>query len=131
LQMPALNPQAMESVQAFMARVARMDVGLCPVCKVGHLRTVEVLAGARQLPAPVAMVWPQERGGHRERATKGWNQQVVCTSAAKLAGKELRVASAKPCLGFKSWAVWYSCGSFFVRAQGGWLTDFGGCPAMI
>jgi hypothetical protein len=62
LQMPTLNPQALESAQAFMARVLRMDVGLCPVCKVGHLRTVEVLAGARQLPIPGAMVWPPERG---------------------------------------------------------------------
>ncbi|MBK9440243.1 MAG: hypothetical protein IPN53_02615 [Comamonadaceae bacterium] len=62
LQMPALNPQALESAQAFMARVAKMDVGLCPVCKVGHLQTVEVLAGARQLPEPGATLWPQERG---------------------------------------------------------------------
>ena len=62
LQMPSLNPQALESAQAFMARVAKMDVGMCPVCKVGHLRNVEVLAGAKQLPAPGAMVWPQERG---------------------------------------------------------------------
>lgn len=62
LQMPALNPQALESSQAFMARVSRMDVGLCPVCKVGHLRTVEVLSGAKQLPTPGAMAWPQERG---------------------------------------------------------------------
>ncbi len=62
LQMPALNPQALESAQAFMARVTRMDVGLCPVCKVGRLRTVEVLAGVRQLPVPGARVWPSERG---------------------------------------------------------------------
>ncbi|TXT38471.1 MAG: putative transposase [Comamonadaceae bacterium] len=62
LQMPGLNPLTLESAQAFMARVSRMDVGMCPVCKVGHLRTVEVLAGARQLPVPGAMVWPLERG---------------------------------------------------------------------
>jgi len=62
LQMPVLNPQAQESAQAFMARVARMDVGLCPACKVGRLRTVEVLAGVKQLPAPGARVLPQERG---------------------------------------------------------------------
>ncbi|BCO25275.1 IS91 family transposase ISWz1 [Rhodoferax lithotrophicus] len=37
VQMPALNPQALESAQGFMARVARIDVGLCPVCKVGAL----------------------------------------------------------------------------------------------
>jgi len=62
LQMPTPNPQALESAQAFMARVLRIDVGLCPVCKVGHLRTVEVLAGVKQLPVPGAMVLPQERG---------------------------------------------------------------------
>lgn len=62
LQMPSLNPQALESAQTFMARVAQMDVGMCPVCKVGHLRTVEVLAGAKQLPVPGSLAWPQERG---------------------------------------------------------------------
>jgi len=62
LQMPALNPQALESAQAFMARVAKMDVGMCPVCKVGLLRTVEVLAGVKQLPVPGERVGPQERG---------------------------------------------------------------------
>jgi len=62
LQMPQPNPQALESAQGFMARVAKMDVGLCPVCKLGRLHTVEVLAGAKQLPIPGAMVWPQQRG---------------------------------------------------------------------
>jgi hypothetical protein len=62
LQMPARNPQALESAQAFMARVAKMDVGLCSVCKVGHLQTVEVLAGAKQLPEPGVTLWPQGRG---------------------------------------------------------------------
>jgi hypothetical protein len=62
LQMPVLNRQALESAQAFMARVARMDVGLCPCCKLGRLRTVAVLAGAKQLPAPGEHVLPQPRG---------------------------------------------------------------------
>ena len=62
LRMPALNPQALESAQAFMARVARIDVGMCPCCKLGRLQTVEVVAGAKQLPVPGAMVWPSERG---------------------------------------------------------------------
>src|SRR5437867_9563715 len=34
LQMPAANSQAMESAQAFMARIAKIDVLLCPCCKV-------------------------------------------------------------------------------------------------
>jgi hypothetical protein len=35
--MPALNLRALESAQGFMAQVTKMDVGLCPVCKVGKL----------------------------------------------------------------------------------------------
>jgi len=62
LQMPVLNPQALESAQGFMARVARIDVGLCPCCKLGRLRVTETLAGARHLPAPLAAVLPQGRG---------------------------------------------------------------------
>lgn len=62
LQMPARNPQALESAQAFMARLVSIDVGLCPCCKVGRLRTTEVLAGAWQLPVPGGTVWPQVRG---------------------------------------------------------------------
>ena len=34
LQMPAPSPQAIESAQAFMARVTKMDAGFCPCCKV-------------------------------------------------------------------------------------------------
>ena len=58
LQMPAASPQAMESAQAFMARVARMDVGLCPCCRQGRLRVVAVLAGQRRLSAPSSRVTP-------------------------------------------------------------------------
>jgi hypothetical protein len=62
LQMPGINQEAQESAQAFMARVARIDVRLCPACKLGRLRTVEVLAGAKRLPTPAANVLPQQRG---------------------------------------------------------------------
>lgn len=62
LQMPASSPQALESAQGFMARVARIDVGMCPCCKVGRLRVVAVLAGLKQLPSPAGAIWPQERG---------------------------------------------------------------------
>lgn len=62
LQMPAVHAQAMESAQGFMARVARMDVGLCPCCKLGRLRIASVLAGQARLPAPASTVLPQSRG---------------------------------------------------------------------
>lgn len=62
LQVPLSNPQALESAHAFMARVAKMDVMLCPCCGVGRLQTTAVLPGSRQLPAPGANVLPQGRG---------------------------------------------------------------------
>ena len=62
LQMPVANPQATESAQAFMARVARIDVALCPCCGQGRLRVTAVLAGLGRLPAPGETVLPQNRG---------------------------------------------------------------------
>ena len=62
LQMPAPNPKAIESAQAFMARVSKMDVGLCPCCAVGRLRVTAVLAGLGRLPGPAATTEPQNRG---------------------------------------------------------------------
>ena len=62
LLMPAPNPVAIESGQAFMARVAKMDVGLCPCCKVGRLRCIAVLAGLGCLPAPERSLVPECRG---------------------------------------------------------------------
>lgn len=49
LQVPALNPQAVESAQAFMARVAKVDVALCPCCKLGRLTCRCNAAGAAPL----------------------------------------------------------------------------------
>ena len=62
LQMPAANPQAIESAQAFMARVAKIDVALCPCCGQGRLRVTAVLVGLGRLPAPGAALVPQNRG---------------------------------------------------------------------
>jgi Putative transposase/Transposase zinc-binding domain len=41
LAMPAANPQAREDAQAFMRRVAAIDVECCPHCRLGHWRVVE------------------------------------------------------------------------------------------
>jgi hypothetical protein len=54
LNQPPPNPRALESAQAFMARVARIEIGLCPRCK-GPLHVAATLAPQRQLPAPG---WP-------------------------------------------------------------------------
>jgi hypothetical protein len=62
LQMPASNPQAMESAQGFMARVAKIDLGLCPCCKVGRLQVTAVLQGQARLPTLGRVVLQQGRG---------------------------------------------------------------------
>ena len=62
LHVPAPSPQAMESAQAFMARVAKMDVDVCPCCKVGRLRVTAVLLGQAHLPSPVGPSTPPNRG---------------------------------------------------------------------
>ena len=41
LAMPAANPQAREDAQAFMRRVAAIDVECCPHCRLGRWRVVE------------------------------------------------------------------------------------------
>ncbi len=54
LQMPAFNAQAVECAKEFMARAARIDVALCPCCKVGRLHVAEILKGVARLLAPGA-----------------------------------------------------------------------------
>lgn len=43
LAMPAPNPQAREDAQAFMRRVAAVEIGCCPHCSTGQLRVVQQL----------------------------------------------------------------------------------------
>ena len=62
LLMPAPNPVAIESGQAFMARVSKIDVGLCPCCAVGRLRVAAVLVGLGRLPSPACLLVPECRG---------------------------------------------------------------------
>ena len=51
LRQPTPNPQAIESAQVFMARVAQVQLHTCPVCK-GPLHVAATRAGLRHLPAP-------------------------------------------------------------------------------
>jgi hypothetical protein len=51
LQQPAPNPLALESAQAFMARVAQAQIHTCPACH-GSLHVGQTLPGLRRLPAP-------------------------------------------------------------------------------
>lgn len=62
LQMPVINPRAVESARDFMMRVAKVDVMLCPCCKTGRLRVSEVLTGDGRLSAPGCVVMQQSRG---------------------------------------------------------------------
>lgn len=62
LQMPQPNAKARESAQGFMARVAKMDVSLCPRCKVGRLQVTAVLQGQARLPPPIGSDLPPNRG---------------------------------------------------------------------
>ena len=48
LAMPAPNPQALEDAQAFMRRVAAIEIDCCPHCKTGRWRLIETLPADRQ-----------------------------------------------------------------------------------
>jgi hypothetical protein len=62
LQMPVINPRAVESARDFMIRVAKVDVMLCPCCKTGRLRVIEVVTGNSRLSALGGVVIQQSRG---------------------------------------------------------------------
>lgn len=64
LQMPAVSLPALESARAFMTRVARIDIGLCPRCKAARLHVTATVAGFERLPAPgkPATPLPHSRG---------------------------------------------------------------------
>jgi len=51
LQQPAPSAQAKESAEAFMTRVARIELLTCPQCR-GRLHVAATLDGRRNLPAP-------------------------------------------------------------------------------
>lgn len=53
LAMPAANPQAHEDTQAFMRRVAAIEIECCSHCKIGRLRVLQQLAADRPALAAV------------------------------------------------------------------------------
>ena len=62
LNMPVINLPALESAQAFMVRVALMDMLLCPSCKKGRLQVIATMPGLPQLAAPGSAVAVRSRG---------------------------------------------------------------------
>ncbi|WP_374438828.1 IS91 family transposase [Inhella sp.] len=52
LAQPAVHKATLESAQAFMARVARIELSRCPQCRHGHLQVVQTLPGLKHLPGP-------------------------------------------------------------------------------
>nr|WP_309639055.1 hypothetical protein [Methylibium sp.] len=52
--MPAANAQAREDAQAFMRRVAAIDLACCPHCKLGHWCVVEHRGADRAAIAALA-----------------------------------------------------------------------------
>jgi hypothetical protein len=69
LAMPAANPLAVESAQAFMQRVAQQDIAQCPVCQHGRLRAVAVLPALKRLPDPQRQTDPLRSACHRPPTT--------------------------------------------------------------
>lgn len=59
LAMPAANPRAVEDAQAFMRRVAGLEIERCPHCKVGHWCVVEQRGADR---AAMAALMPTFNG---------------------------------------------------------------------
>ena len=53
LAMPPANPQAREDVQAFMRRVAAIEIACCPHCKTGHWRVIEQVLADRAALADI------------------------------------------------------------------------------
>ena len=47
LAMPPANPQAREEAQAFMRRVAAIEISCCPHCKTGHWQVIEQILADR------------------------------------------------------------------------------------
>lgn len=56
--MPASNPVAIEDAQAFMRRVAAIEITCCPHCKLGHWQFLQHLPADRAERAERARIVP-------------------------------------------------------------------------
>ena len=56
LAMPAINPRAREDAQAFMRRVAAIDITCCPHCTTGHWRAIEQVPADRVALAAIVPI---------------------------------------------------------------------------
>lgn len=54
LAMPAPNPRAIEDAQAFMRRVAKIEIACCPHCKFGHWQLLQTVPADRAALAAIA-----------------------------------------------------------------------------
>jgi hypothetical protein len=52
LKMPQPNPEAVECAQAFMQRVAQIDIAQCPCCASGRMQVIALMLGQKWLPDP-------------------------------------------------------------------------------
>ena len=52
LKMPEPSPAAMECAQAFMQRVAQIDIAQCPCCAPGRMQIIAVMLGLKRLADP-------------------------------------------------------------------------------
>ena len=58
LAMPAANPQAREDAQAFMRRVAAIEIACCPHCKTGRWQLIQALPADRAALASILPALP-------------------------------------------------------------------------
>lgn len=69
LHMPVPSRVAQDNAQAFMARVAQINIHQCPACKTGRLRVVQSSPGQKRLPDPMAL---RQAGTEPHRPQSHW-----------------------------------------------------------
>ena len=78
LAMPAANPQAREDAQAFMRRVAAIDINCCPHCKTGRWMVIACMLPQRTALTEVTEVGQVGRVGEVGQVASGPLSAVAC-----------------------------------------------------